>query len=332
MRGRLRADPDPDPDRDPPRAGPLPLPRGWPRAAARWASDRVRRRAGAATAPPPTWAPGGAVVGPVLLAERGRPLTIAVGSGRGGSGRSTIANGLAAALAIRPGSGPVVLVDADFGAPDQDLRVRGDGHPTLADLLDALPQIAAGDGTVEQYLARDPTSGVRVLLAPPSARYRDEVGTEHLDYVLTYLLAPAFTVVVVDCDRGVPVVGRTGPGSGTGFWLQRADLVLVPFAGDPSGVRATQRYVQACLRWGVAPAAIWPVLNGDRPGLQRDGGLEASIAELARSRLPWAPEPAARALVARRALSLADPAMRAAYARLADAAAGWSARRLAVGG
>ncbi|HUY96539.1 MAG TPA: hypothetical protein VMW47_02790 [Verrucomicrobiae bacterium] len=294
-----------------------------PRASLRRAAQGLLRRPPAVPVLGP--ARGGRGAGPRLLAEQGRPLIIAVGSGRGGSGRSTVAHSLAATLAHRPGAGPVLLIDQDYEAPDQDLRLRGDGHPTLADLLEALPVLAAGDGDLGQYLARDPVAGMHVLLAPAASEYRDAVGPEHLDYVLTYLLAPAFTAIVVDLDRG----SSSGLATGASFWLPRADVVLVPFAGDPAGMRGARRFQQACLRWGVPPAAVWPILNGDRPGLQRSLGLEAQLATAARARLPWAPDPALRALTERRPLSLADRGMQVAYTGLAAALQDWAARRRA---
>jgi len=322
-----------EPVRDPPRrwvGREAPSPASTVVGAVRVAGARLRGRILSARGSGRRHRGGTTDASPGVVSPRpGRPLIVAVGSGRGGSGRSTVAHGLAARLATDGTLGPVVLVDGDLDVPDLDLRLRADTQPTLADLLDALPEIAAGEGDVDQYLARGPASGLRVLLAPPSRRYRDGIGPEHLDYVLTYLLAPAFAVVVVDLGRGSPLAAAADPRQGIGFWLQRADIVLVPFRGDPSGLRDAQRYRLECARLGVAAEAVWPVLNGYRPRLLRISRLEAQVREVACYLLPWAPDAALRAQVDGRPLSCTDPAMRTAYTRLASALHAWALRTTA---
>ncbi|HUY61070.1 MAG TPA: hypothetical protein VMW49_04265 [Candidatus Dormibacteraeota bacterium] len=248
----------------------------------------------------------------------GEPMVVAVGSGKGGSGRSTVALGLAAYLAAAGGPAvPVLLVDSDLGSPDQDLRLPVSDRVTLAELLDALPEIAVGTTDLEAFCPADPATGLRVLLAPPSRRYSAGVGPEHLAYVFTYLVAPAYAAVVVDLDRGSPLPDAVRPGQLVDFWLQRATALVVPCTPDPASLRAAGRYLAECQTWGFPASALCPVLVGDQPALQRRLGLEGELAALVQHRLPHRPAAAAQATVRRCPLSLADPAMRSAFGGLA---------------
>ncbi len=286
------------------------------------------RRAGLVERLRDRWRPAGGASTPhrrLTDGGDGRPLIVAVASGRGGSGRSTVAHGLAALLGDGPGGGRVVLVEGDFDAPDLDLRTGG-GQPTLADLLDALPALAAGEGDVDGYLARDRDSRLRVVLAPDSPGYADGIGPEHLDYVLTYVLAPRFGLVIVDCG-GLAGAGTAGGRAAT-FWIQRADLVLVPFRGEPAGLRDVDRLRNQARRLGVASEAVLPILNGDRPRRLRAAGVAGAARQVAFDALPWAPDAALRAQLAGLALSRADAACGRAFARLASRLEGALERRV----
>ncbi len=268
---------------------------------------------------PAAWRSGLATLPPLPEGLRpGDPMVVAIGSGKGGSGRSTVALGLAAYLAAAGGpTVPVLLVDSDLGSPDQDLRLPVSDRLTLAELLDALPEIAVGTTDLEAFCPQDPATGLRVLLAPPSRRYSAGVGPEHLAYVLTYLVAPAYAAVVVDLDRGSPLPDAVRPGQLVDFWLQRATALVVPCTPDPASLRAAERYLAECQHWGFPASACCPVLVGNQPALQRRLGLESALAALVHHRLPHRPGAAAQALIRRSPLSLADPAMRSAFGDLA---------------
>ena len=92
---------------------------------------------------------------------------IAVFSPKGGVGRTTVAVNLAVAAATDLGK-KVVLVDASFQFGDVGVLLNL--NPKSKSIADLLPQLEANELDSLDMFVIDHTSGVRVLLAPPTPR------------------------------------------------------------------------------------------------------------------------------------------------------------------
>ncbi len=117
---------------------------------------------------------------------------IAVFSPKGGSGRTTIATNLALALAKETG-GRVCLVDANlqFG----DVGVLLNLNPKNRSMLDAV-EGGEMDADIVDSVVVDHSTGIRVLLAPPTPEGADLVTTAHLRKMIEYMKATHDFVVV----------------------------------------------------------------------------------------------------------------------------------------
>jgi pilus assembly protein CpaE len=118
--------------------------------------------------------------------------TLAVFSPKGGAGRTTIATNLALALQRETG-GRVCLVDANlqFG----DVGVLLNLNPKNRSMLDAV-EGGEPDGDIINSVVVDHSTGIRVLLAPPSPEGADLVTPAYLRKMLDFLHASHDYVVV----------------------------------------------------------------------------------------------------------------------------------------
>ncbi|MGH7666657.1 MAG: hypothetical protein ACREN1_05005 [Candidatus Dormibacteria bacterium] len=223
---------------------------------------------------------------------------------------------MASALA-RGGAHRVLLVDADPLHPDLDLRLGaadwdGDRCPSarLDRVLLQLPELSDQRVSIDSLLWVAPNAGVRALLAPARS---EEIGREHLDYLYTYVLAPAFDAVVVD---GGPLVEASGAAAGlTGFWLGLASSVLVPCRPTASGARAAIESLELLQRLGVAESGCRLILGADRAESRSAARLQRRLVDFEVLRWPWSTELARRAAARQRPLGELDR-------RFADAIAG----------
>lgn len=117
---------------------------------------------------------------------------VAVFSPKGGSGRTTIATNLALALHKETG-GRVCLVDANlqFG----DVGVLLNLNPKNRSMLDAV-EGGEPDPDIIDSVVIDHSTGIRVLLAPPTPEGADLVTTAYLRKMVDYLKATHDWVVV----------------------------------------------------------------------------------------------------------------------------------------
>lgn len=132
--------------------------------------------------------------GPQLSAEDlGEHQIIAVFSPKGGAGRTTIATNLALALHRETG-GRVCLVDANlqFG----DVGVLLNLNPKNRSMLDAV-ESGEPDGEITNSVVIDHSTGIRVLLAPPSPEGADLVTPQYLRKMVDHL-SEIHDFVVVD--------------------------------------------------------------------------------------------------------------------------------------
>jgi len=219
--------------------------------------------------------------------------TIAVFSGKGGVGRTTIAHNLAVAMNQRPATS-AVLVDGDLVHGDLRLHL---GAPDSAASLLQLPTGHVTDADMAPLLWQDP-SRVDVLLAPPRLEQADLILRRDVENALMKLQR-LYDVVVID----VPAVMDDM----TLAMLDNADIVLDVITTERGAVRKARRCHEVLSAAGFAMDKIVTVVNrADAPGVEPP----ALVAELGRqpdAALPHEPRLAAGELAEGSSILLVDP-------------------------
>ena len=150
------------------------------------------RRAAQAAAPPPV--PGAAALHPgVAVAPARESKVYTFYSAKGGVGCTTIACNLAIALKQATGK-EVAIFDCGLLFGDVGVVLNLSPRYTLVDLLPRLGNLHAED--LDQMMATH-TSGVKILLAPPSPEKAELVSAEHVRAVLA-ALRERFDYVLID--------------------------------------------------------------------------------------------------------------------------------------
>jgi cellulose biosynthesis protein BcsQ len=253
--------------------------------------------------------------------QRGEPLVVVIGGGRGGAGRTTLAMELATALAASQSGAArrVLLVDADPIHSDLDVKLGvadldSDRCPSarIDRVLLQLPELADRRLHLDSLLWVHPNSGVRALLAPDRAV---EIGREHLDYLYAYILAPSFDAIVVDAGPALDI--PTLPLSrSAAFWLEHADSVLVPIRPTLSDSRSAVAGVHLFERMGVPTKRCRMVMGVARAESSTATTIQRRLSEFVIWRWPWAPEVAHRAGLAHRPLAEFDRRLEQSIASL----------------
>jgi pilus assembly protein CpaE len=121
---------------------------------------------------------------------------VAVFSPKGGVGRTTIAVNLAVAAATDLGK-KVVLVDGSFQFGD--VAVLLNLNPKDKSMFELVPELEAGGDpdTVDTYTVSH-SSGIRVILAPPSPEMADVITPNGVKHVVE-ALRQRYELVVIDC-------------------------------------------------------------------------------------------------------------------------------------
>lgn len=130
--------------------------------------------------------------------DEGDHQVIAIFSPKGGAGRTTIATNLAVALHRETGA-RVCLMDANlqFG----DIGVLLNLNPKNSSIADAV-ESGEPDGEIIDSVVIDHSTGIRVLLAPPTPEGADLVTPSHLRKIVEHLRA-THAFVVIDLPSGL---------------------------------------------------------------------------------------------------------------------------------
>lgn len=190
---------------------------------------------------------------------------IGVFSPKGGSGRTTIATNLALALHRETGS-RVCLVDANlqFG----DIGVLLNLNPKNRSMLDAVEGGEPDNDIIDSVVVNHST-GIRVLLAPPSPEGADLITTAYLRKIIEYLKTTN-DYVVIDLPSGLN-------DHSLGI-MDVADTILVISALEITTIKNVRLFLEVADQLEYDRSKIRLVINrSDTAQGIRIGDVEASI-------------------------------------------------------
>lgn len=205
----------------------------------------------------PTPAPAGPAPGD----EKGK--IIALFSPKGGVGRTTLATNLAVALAQSTGRS-VVLVDGSL--PFGDIAVILNMSPKAKTIGDLVGSFEALDQDVLRSVLVSHSTGIKVLLAPPTPESAELILPAHMKHVLE-LLREDNGFVVVDTW---PNYGET-----TLTMLDVADVVLVPLTLEITSLKNVRAFMEITEKLGYSADKVQIVANRN----DSSGGIKLSDVE-----------------------------------------------------
>jgi pilus assembly protein CpaE len=190
---------------------------------------------------------------------------IAIFSPKGGSGRTTIATNLALALQKETGS-RVCLVDANlqFG----DVGVLLNLNPKNRSVMDAM-ESGDPDGDLIDSVVINHSTGIRVLLAPPSPEGADLITPAYLRKIVDHLKT-THDYVVVDLPSGLTDHSLTV--------MDAADTILVIAALEITTIKNVRLFLEVAEQLEYARSKIRLVINrADAAQGIRIPDVEASV-------------------------------------------------------
>ncbi|MEX0625292.1 MAG: response regulator [Chloroflexota bacterium] len=201
----------------------------------------------------------------VTPTDDGDHQVIAVFSPKGGAGRTTIATNLAVALQRETGA-RVCLVDANlqFG----DVGVLLNLNPKDKSIADAV-ETGDPDGDIVDTCVIDHSTGIRVLLAPPSPEGADLVTPQHMRSVIDHLRI-GHEYVVIDLPSGLSDLSLAV--------MDAADTILVLSALEITTIKNVRLFLEVAEQLEYARAKIRLVINrADAAQGIRIADVEASV-------------------------------------------------------
>jgi pilus assembly protein CpaE len=176
-------------------------------------------------------------------------IVVAVFSPKGGVGRTTIAVNLAVAAASLGGR-RVALMDASFQFGDVGVLLNlNPKNKSIADLASVLEAGEADE--LDSYVVNH-SSGIRVLLAPPSPEQADMITAAHARRVVERLRAE-HDLVVIDCPSSF--------NDATLGILDSADLILTLLSLEITSIKNMRLFLEVAEQLGYGADKIRLVLN-----------------------------------------------------------------------
>ena len=205
--------------------------------------------------------------GKVAGGERGSGLVVAVFSPKGGVGRTTVAVNLAVAAATELGQ-RVVIMDGSFQFGDVGVLLNL--NPKSKSIADLVPEIEAAGGEIESIdtFVINHTSGVRVLLAPPTPEMAELVTASGVRKVLETLRA-THDLVVVDCTAFF--------NDTTLAILDAADVILTMLSLEITSIKNMRLFLEVAEQLGYESGKVRLVLN------RADSALGIRVADVEHS-------------------------------------------------
>lgn len=174
----------------------------------------------------------------------GRPRIVAVTSGKGGVGKTTLAVNLAITLAEIPSR--VLLIDADLGLANVDvmLGIAHDGH--LGNLLSG--------GVEPEEIAFTGPRDIKVISGGSGLRELADASTAERALLINKLEAycEEFDYVVIDTSPGI--------GADVADFVRMADEALVVTTPEPTSMRDTYAALKA-ISCAMPDKSVTPVVN-----------------------------------------------------------------------
>ncbi len=206
--------------------------------------DKLRRIVAPAAA-----AAAGGTAGAAGAADEGPGTVVAVFSPKGGVGRTTVAVNLAVAAASLGGK-RVALMDASFQFGDVGVLLNL--NPKNKSIADLASQLEVGEPEdVDSFLINH-SSGVRVLLAPPSPEQAELITAAHARRVIERLRSE-HDLVVVDCPSSFSETNLA--------ILDAADLILTLLSLEITSIKNMRLFLEVADQLGYGPEKLRLVLN-----------------------------------------------------------------------
>jgi pilus assembly protein CpaE len=172
---------------------------------------------------------------------------IAVYSGKGGVGCTTLATNLA--LGLNTVDTPTIIIDCDMQFGDVMLFLNLQQVYSINDLASISLEL---DRDVIEDVLHDHESGLNVLAAPQRPEMADEVSAESLRNVLEYLRG-LFAYVVIDTGTVIDEIALTV--------FEMADLILTVITPDIPAIKNTRFLIDILNEMGIQDERVLLVLN-----------------------------------------------------------------------
>jgi pilus assembly protein CpaE len=191
---------------------------------------------------------------------------VAFFSPKGGVGRTTMAVN-AAVTAVTELGKKVCLVDGSFQFGDVGVLLNL--NPKNMSIADLAPELQAGGefDSVDTFIVNH-SSGVRVLLAPPSPEMAELISPMGIKQVLD-LLRAEHDLVFVDCAAGI--------NDTTLAVLDSADIILTMLTLEITSIKNMRLFLEIAERLGYEEGKVRLVLN------RADGNLGIRVADVEHS-------------------------------------------------
>ena len=174
---------------------------------------------------------------------------VAVFSPKGGVGRTTVAVNLAIAAASELGK-RVVLMDGSFQFGDVGVLLNL--NPKSNSIADLVPILESGEVDSINTFVLDHTSGLRVLLAPPTPEMAETITPTIVKQVLE-LLRSSHDLVIVDCTAFF--------NDTTLAILDAADVILTMLSLEITSIKNMRLFLEVAAQLGYESSKVRLVLN-----------------------------------------------------------------------
>jgi pilus assembly protein CpaE len=222
--------------------------------------EKVRRARYAPVAPIP--APGAAAAAAAAAGrETGKIITFF--SPKGGVGRTTISTNLAVALHQLTGK-PVVLVDGSL--PFGDIAVILNMSPKAKTIADLIGSFETADSDVVESILVQHSTGIKVMLAPPTPESTELITGAHIKHVLE-LLRERYAYIIVDTWPSFQEQVIT--------MLDVADVILTLMTLEITSLKNVRVFMEVVEKLGYDEAKVQLVANRN----DSSGGIKASDVE-----------------------------------------------------
>jgi pilus assembly protein CpaE len=203
--------------------------------------------------------------GPVAAApgQPARGKVISFFSPKGGVGRTTIATNLAVAL-HQVTEKPVVLVDGSL--PFGDIAVILNMSPKAKTVADLIGSFESADADVVDSILVQHSTGIKVLLAPPTPESTELITGAHIKHVIE-LLRERYAYVVVDTWPSFQEQVIT--------MLDVADVILTLMTLEITSLKNVRVFMEIAEKLGYGDEKVQLVANRN----DSSGGIKASDVE-----------------------------------------------------